>query len=43
MKKKITELDNGLNFDGPGKRLNLKTKEILQKLHFDAKNVYAAR
>ena len=37
MKRKITELDDRLNPDGPGKKLGLKTKETLKKLRSDAK------
>ena len=42
MKKRLQSC-NRLNSDGPGKRLNLKTREKLEKLRSDAKNVYVVR
>ena len=39
MKKQITELDNRLNPDGPGKKLSLKTQKTLKNLRSDGKNV----
>ena len=43
MEKKITELDNRLNPDGPGKKISLKTQETLKNLRSDGKNVYVMR
>ena len=43
MEKRITELYNSLNPNGPGKRMNSITKKTLEYLHSDAKNLYVVR
>ena len=42
-KKRLAELDNRLNPDGPGKKISLKTQETLKNLRSDGKNVYVMR
>ena len=42
-KKKITKLHNSLNPSGPAERMSLSTKETLEDLYSNAKNLYNIR
>ena len=43
IEKKITELNNKLNYIGPGKKMNPSTKKRLEDLLSNAKNIYIIR
>ena len=43
IEKNIKELNDRLNYIGPGKKMNLDNKKILEDLHCDPKNLYIIR